>query len=50
LIDKNHCGYLQKLPGVHSSNSFQFPQFLPYVSLDLANKSGFNRVLFLSSF
>jgi hypothetical protein len=50
LIDKNLCGHLQKLASIHSSESFQFLQLSPYVSLSLANKSSVNHPLVFNGF
>jgi hypothetical protein len=50
LIDKNLCGHLQELAGIHSSKSLQFLQFSLYVSLDLADKSGIYHPLVFSGF
>jgi hypothetical protein len=47
-IDRNLYCHLQKLAGVHSSETFQFLQFSPYVSLGLANKSGVDHLLVFS--
>jgi hypothetical protein len=49
-IDKNLCGHLQELAGIHSSKSLQLLQFSPYVSLGLANKSGITYPLVFSDF
>jgi hypothetical protein len=49
-IDKNLSGQFQKLASIHSSESLPFLQFLPYVSLHLANKSGANHLPVFSGF
>jgi hypothetical protein len=49
-VDKNLCGHLQKLASTHSSESLQFLQFSPYVSLGLANQGGIKHPLVFSGF